>query len=123
MKHSICFRWIPCLLLGLTLALPASRAEEPDVRPEPGQRAAEWLNDLAEELGLTDVQKSAVTAIMQKQRDQLKALRDDESLSRRDRMKKVRELREAGRAEIRAQLTPEQQKKFDAMPRERPRPD
>lgn len=123
MKHSTCFRLLPCLFLGVTLALPVMRAEEPEGRPEPGQRAAERMKHMAEELGLTDAQKTAITAIMEKQRAQMEALRADESLSRKDKMQKRRELLEASRAEIRAQLTAEQQKKFDDMPPPRPRKD
>ena len=76
---------------------------------------------MAEELALTDEQRTAIAALMEKHRARLDAIRDDGALRPRKKIKQVRELRETFRGEIRALLTPEQQKKFDAMPRERPR--
>lgn len=96
---------------------------EPAERPEPAQRAVERLQHLAQELELTDPQKTRITELMQNQRARFEAIRNNEQLSRRKKLKQLRDLRETARLEIRAQLTPEQQKKFDAMPRERIRKD
>lgn len=118
MKPAAFLRLSSCLLFVALLTAPVIRAE-PEDRPEPAERAAERLRHLAEELALTEVQKTRITAIMQAQRAKLEAIRTDEDLSRRKKLKKLRDLRETARLEIRAELTPEQQKKFDAMPRER----
>jgi len=114
-------RILVLLTAGLWLALPLARAAAPADRPERGERAeraAERLQHLAQELGLTDLQKTQIGDLMAKQRDAAFATRDNADLNRREKMKKVRDLREAGRTQIRALLTPEQQKKFDALPRE-----
>jgi len=104
-------------LAGLPLAMPAADKAPP---PERGNRAAEHLQRLAEELGLTEQQKTQVTAILKSESDQRMALRDNESMSRSEKFQAMRKIREEGRAQIRALLTPEQQKKFDAMPKPGP---
>lgn len=106
---------------GLWLALPLTRAADAADRPERGERAeraAERLQHLAQELALTDAQKAQIGDLMAKQRDAAFAIMDNEDLNRREKMKKVRDLRETGRMQIRALLTPEQKKKFDALPPE-----
>lgn len=109
--------------LVLALGLPAFAspvfAADRENRSERAAEAAERMKQMAEELELTDAQKTEIREIMEAQRDKLEALRGDESLSRRKKLKKLRDLRETTRLEIRATLTPEQQKKFDAMPREK----
>jgi periplasmic protein CpxP/Spy len=115
-------RGIFSLLFGLSLlaAVSPAFATESEARPQPAARAAEHMKQMAAELGLTDVQKTQVKTLMQAQRDKLEALRDDESLNRREKMKKMRAMREDTQKQIRALLTPEQQAKFDAMPRPEP---
>jgi Spy/CpxP family protein refolding chaperone len=111
------------LLCGLLWFTPVIQAAGPADRPERVEQAATRLKQLAGELALTDEQRTAIAALMEKHRARLDAIRDDGALRPRKKIKQVRELRETFRDEIRAQLTPEQQKKFDAMPRERPRKD
>ncbi|GEM_PF-664588 len=106
--------------LGLmSSALPTFAAEK-ETRPDRGPNPAEHMKHMAEELGLTDAQKEQVKSILQAQKPKLDALRENESLNRRQKMKQGRELRESVQKQIRALLTPEQQAKFDAMPRPEP---
>ena len=60
---------------------------------------------LDEALQLTDDQKAKITAISQKQAEEMQAIRA-----------KMQNLQKATHDEIRALLTADQQKKFDAMP-------
>ena len=120
---SILLRGGSCLILacGLALAtnpiLAAPADNRPDQRPNPRQQ----LEHLAETLGLTDTQRGQIQTILESQVAQMQALRDDETTPRDQKRERMRSLREAIQSNIRAVLTPEQQTKFDAMPRPEPR--
>lgn len=104
-----------CLLLALGLTLVVSA--EPEGKPDRPAKAGERMHNMADTLALSPEQQDQLKAIMESQREQLKALRDDESLERSEQRIKMREIQEAGLVKIRAMLTPEQQTKFDAMPK------
>lgn len=70
---------------------------------------------LAEKLGLTDDQKAKIKPIVEDEMQQARAVREDESLDREARWQKFQEIRKAHNAQIRALLTPDQQKKLDEM--------
>jgi len=91
---------------------PAGRPERRG-RMDPGQ----MLEHLKTALNLTDDQVAKVKAIVQAQGDKRRAIMEDDSLSREDRWAKVMDLMKSTHDQIRALLTPDQQQKFDAMPR------
>ncbi len=117
---------------GLALA-PLARAENTPAEPPaptapgagaPGQHGHrdrggmhDRLKDLSEKLQLTDAQKEQVKGIFSASEPQMKALWDDESLSPEDRRAKMQAIRKSTHDQIRALLTPDQQKTFDAMPK------
>jgi hypothetical protein len=70
---------------------------------------AQMMQRLDEALKLTDAQKAQIADISKKQADQVRALRG-----------KIQDLQNAAHDQIRALLTIDQQKKFDAMPRPGP---
>jgi len=119
-------------LLGLSaLALaPLARADEPPAAPPPppagehphpdrAAMRAQRLTELTQKLSLTDAQQQQVKAIWAASEEQGKALRDDDSLSREDRRAKMDAIMKSSHDQVRAILTPDQQKTFDAMPPER----
>jgi Spy/CpxP family protein refolding chaperone len=65
---------------------------------------------------LSAEQKTKIEGILAKVREQMQAL---QGASQEDRQAKMREIMQASRTEIRAVLTPEQQKKYDEMPQGR----
>lgn len=81
-------------------------------RPPRGDR----LKQLAEKLSLTEAQKTQIKPILEKAAQEGMALRDDESLSKEGRRDKMMAIRKTSHDQIRALLTPDQQKTFDAMP-------
>ena len=98
-------------------ATPAVGGEPAPAPPERHQRHPGYvLADLAEKLGLTADQQKAVGAIIRDSRTQMRGLRADDTLSPEERRAKMREITASTRAAIRAALTPDQQKQFDAMP-------
>jgi len=98
---------------------PAPDAAQPNQpgwrgrRMDPGQR----LQHLTEALGLSEDQQAKIKAIFKEEVEKRRAIMDDTSLSREDLRAKMMDLGQEMQARLRALLTPEQQQKFDAMPR------
>ena len=113
---------ISALSLGVIAASPLARSQEappppnPDDHSAPPPRARGLTEQLKEKLNLTDEQSSQVMAIFGKQKEAMMALRDDDSLSAEDRRARMKEFMKSTHDQIRALLTPAQQKIFDAMP-------
>jgi hypothetical protein len=99
---------------------PAPPANGDQPRPNGrGRRPGYDLAELTQKLGLTADQQKTVGGIIANARSQGRALFEDDSLSREDRHAKMKQINETTRAGIRAALTPDQQKIFDALPRPR----
>jgi Spy/CpxP family protein refolding chaperone len=100
-------------------ASPGEGAQPP---PPPRRRGGFDLEDLTQKLNLTADQQKSVGDAIKTSRDQMKAIRGDDSLSDDDKRAKSRELTAATRAQIRALLTPDQQAIFDKLPTRGQRP-
>jgi hypothetical protein len=74
------------------------------------------LGELTAKLNLTAEQQKAIGAILANSDSQLKDLRGDDSLSMEDKRAKMKQINESTRSQIRAGLTPSQQKIFDTLP-------
>jgi periplasmic protein CpxP/Spy len=124
-------------VVGMTVLPMAGLAEDQPAAPPAdaprgagggGQRGGRGMNPeqqvtrVEEAVGkLTDDQKTKITAIYTKQREQLRAMMENQSGPPDEAtMAKMQEVGKAARAEVRALLTPEQQPKFDAMPQRGP---
>jgi Spy/CpxP family protein refolding chaperone len=79
-------------------------------QPDP----ARHLQHLTTKLGLTSEQQEKIKPILDEEAAQLKAI-DNEKLTRAERRTRMQELHGATFEKIRPILTPEQQKKHDAM--------
>lgn len=73
------------------------------------------MERLTEALNLTPDQQAKIKAIFQASRPQVKAARENNTISAQDKHQQLKAIREADGAQIRAILTPEQQAKWDAM--------
>lgn len=73
------------------------------------------LQQLSSELNLTDDQKTQLKPILQDEVGKLKAVRDDSSLSPDQKQAKMKTIHDGAKTQIDAILTPEQQKKLQAM--------
>jgi protein CpxP len=81
----------------------------------------ERVKNMKETLALTDDQSAKILALLQKDQEKIKPLRDDTSLSQEDRRAKMREIRTASQEEINKILTPDQQAKWkEEMAKRRP---
>jgi Spy/CpxP family protein refolding chaperone len=127
---------IATIAAGLAVAaLPAVRAadETPPGPPPPaapgdrapdGARPPRWQRDpmerlqrMSEVLNLTQEQKDQIAAIIKGNAPQRQAIMKEAAAAQEAQRAKMRELRKETEQKIRALLTPEQQQKFDAMPR------
>ena len=80
--------------------------------------AEDQLKHLDKELSLTDDQKAQIKPILEDAHAQSKKLMEDDSVAREDKMAKMREIHVASNNKIRALLTDDQQKKWDALQKE-----
>lgn len=69
--------------------------------------------EFGENLNLTEAQKSQVKTLNENFRNQMKALREDQSLSDEARKEKARALKTQHKSQIQALLTPEQKKQWE----------
>lgn len=79
------------------------------------QKHLEWLG---QQLNLTDDQKEKVQPILQDQHRQMKAVRDDVSLTQDQKHEKMKQIHESTHTQIQAILTPDQQEKFKQLKEE-----
>lgn len=98
---------------------PSDQTPPPPNR-RPPQRGYN-LKALTEQLKLTDDQVTKVKELLKTQREQGRAIREDTTLSDEDKRSKNMDLMKSTRDQLRALLTEDQQKQFDAMPMNRPR--
>ena len=115
---------IRLLAIGtLLIFAPAVLAEQTATKPGTSSRVAaegsglpsieEQLKVLTEKLSLTTTQRTKVRPILQDLHDTTEKLMRDESLSREERLAKVRPQRKYADKKIRALLNDDQRKKLD----------
>lgn len=87
-----------------------------EMKGEAGNRIRERFQNrltvLAEQLNLTDEQKAAINPILATEANDIKAVMQDNSLSKEQKQTKISAIREASDTKINALLTPEQQAKW-----------
>lgn len=119
-KYSV----LAALALGSLLAFGfAARAQDqtnsPPARGQRGAQLREHLAKVAQELNLTDEQKSKVRAVLQEDREKLQALRADTSLTPAQRKTQLKQIRDDINAKMKGILTAEQYEKWQKMREER----
>jgi len=98
-------------------------APTPTPAPEHhGRRGGFVLEELTQKLNLTPDEQKQVGELIKAGREQMKALREDDSMSEDDKRAKGKEIMSTTRSQIRAVLTPAQQAIFDTLPTRGPRP-
>lgn len=103
---------------GVTFAQTSPQASPADKHAamhQKGESAEQHLQMLSEKLNLTDDQKAKLKPILQDQMQQMKAVREDSSLSEDQKRAKMKSIHESLHDQINAVLTPEQQAKFKQM--------
>lgn len=98
--------------------ISTNRSKERSTRPgpNPGENdPSRRLLRLTKDLSLTPEQQTKIKPILQEEFSQLEALRGNDSFNRDQRRAKLLELNKATSEKIKAQITPEQQKTYDAI--------
>jgi len=123
------FRWsiFPVLVL-LTVGLTFAQTSQDTQAPAPEKHAGmqhhnaesvdQHLQMLSEKLNLSDDQKAKLKPVLQDNMEQIKAVREDSSLSEEQKHAKLKSIHESMHGQINAMLTPEQQAKFKQMRQE-----
>lgn len=120
-------------LLAWNVALRAADTNTPPAKPAPGgpppgqrpagmMRGGPNLDQLAQQLNLTDDQKAKVKSVLEARDKKVSELRGDTSLSQEDRRAKMQSIREENTAQMKAILTPEQFDKWQQMAQRGRRP-
>lgn len=115
MKFSpkIALKSLAVALGAVFLSLPATAGENPG--GERRERLQQGADRMADELGLSDTQRTQIQELARQEKSELEALRADAALAKEDRKSKAHEIREKYRAQRQAVLTPEQRTKADKM--------
>jgi septal ring factor EnvC (AmiA/AmiB activator) len=103
-------------LTGMTLV--AYAADAPAGRRQQ-QTPQERLDQLAKDLKLTAEEKAKVEPLLKKQGEQMRELRQDQSLSREDRTAKMRKIREDFEAEMKKVLPADKFEQFKKLQEQR----
>ncbi len=77
------------------------------------------LDHMSKMLSLTDDQKAKIKPILDNSQQEMKQLRSDTSIQPQDRRAKAEQIHKQTMDEVRAVLTPDQQKKLDEMQQKR----
>ena len=107
---------------------PEQQVKLAEVKEETKQAAKEDITQVVqkrmmamnERLGLTDEQRKTIGTIIEKELKETVALKNDETLSKEQKLEKIKTIRQTSREEIKKVLTPEQQTKFEEQ-KEKPR--
>jgi Spy/CpxP family protein refolding chaperone len=95
---------------------PEQQKKFAEMKGEAGNRMREEFQNrlgmLAEQLNLTDEQKTAIKPILAAEANDIKAVHQDNSLSKEQKQSKSSDIRETADKKINALLTPEQQAKW-----------
>ncbi|HLP06935.1 MAG TPA: hypothetical protein VK178_02125 [Opitutaceae bacterium] len=107
------------LSLAILASTVSARAVEPvptptATAPVPGELASR-LQDITAQLNLTEDQKAKIAPILKQEAADLRALKEDTSQRRMQRLRRFREINQKASEQIRALLTPEQQPKYDEL--------
>jgi len=94
---------------------PGQPAQSPSQGSGPASNIDDQVKILSSELNLNADQQAKVKSILTDQHQQAMSVVQDNSMSREDKLTKIRSLREATISKVRQTLTPDQQPKFEQM--------
>ena len=105
---------LTCNLVAQTNA-PSAPAGNGGGQHGGGKAGKERGQRLLKELNLTDDQKAKVAPILQKAKADVKAIRADESLTKKQKHQQIEAVRQSTSQQLQAVLTPEQFQKFQQI--------
>ena len=107
---------LTCNLVAQTpTPTPAADAGKSAEGPRAGKAGKHGAHKLAQSLNLSDDQKVKVDPILEKAKSDAKAIKADESLSKKQKHEQLESLRQTTNQQLQAVLTPEQFQKFQQI--------
>jgi Spy/CpxP family protein refolding chaperone len=106
------------LLVIVTGSHLVAQTEASSVDPAVRAQVQSRLQSIATELNLSDAQQQQIKPILQNEFQQLKAVKDDTSLSADQKEAKAKEIHSGVKSQMQGILTPDQQKKWESMKQE-----
>jgi hypothetical protein len=119
-------------LAGVVGLSPTVRAAESSATTQPapattqpaqdkrGAAIRQRMQEVAKELGLTDTQREQLKPILQAEFAKMKALREDQSLTRPEKLEKIKAIRAELLPQLKEILTLDQLEKWQKIRQERP---
>lgn len=104
--------------MGTCLPTASAAAQAEKAAPETAEvrrQARERLQSNLEELNLTREQKEKLAPILKAEREKLAALRDDDTLTPREKLQRLQATRAEVAPQVKAILTPEQYAQWEKM--------
>ena len=96
-------------------ASPSAAESAPAEKGKGGAKRQQRMEEMLDQLQLTDAQKEQIKPLMQDQFQQMKAVRDDATLTQEQKKAKVQEIHKGFREKLKAILTPEQLTKWEEL--------
>jgi len=118
MKRTVLLRTALVLAAGLLCIQPLANAADEYAASDRATAARERMQEVAKKLNLTDKQKEKLKPIFQEELEKLKTIRDDSSLSRLQKARKLKALRDEVTPKVKEVLTPEQFEKWVELRKE-----
>jgi periplasmic protein CpxP/Spy len=124
MHKSLCnLSLIGILALGVTASTalaqdstqPPAQTESGHMGNHRGMDPDQQLKHLSHQLNLTDDQRAKIKPLLESSHEQMQQLHQDQSLSRQDRMTKMRSIMDDTHSKIEAVLNDQQKQQFEAM--------
>lgn len=122
MKRNICLLGAAVILaLGSAFAAPQDQAQAPAPAPEAGQPPHRQMDPnrqikmLTKRLNLTEQQQGQILPILMDRQQQAENIRNDSSLSPKDRHEKMQSVREESETKLKSVLTDSQKQTYDQM--------
>jgi len=100
-------------------AQPAPATTQP-AQDKRGAAIRQRMQEVAKELGLTDTQREQLKPILQAEFAKMKALREDQSLTRPEKLEKIKAIRAELLPQLKEILTLDQLEKWQKIRQERP---
>ena len=107
------------LSLGLLLSVGAMAQRGQENQTSPEDRAARMVAQYQKQLSLTTEQTQQLQDVMKQSAAAIQELRANTGLSRPERMGKMKSLRDERDSKVKALLTDEQKKQYDALEQKR----
>ena len=110
-----------CGLLACSTALGQDQSTTGNAQQQGGSATGQLksrvpsIDTVETSLGLTDDQKTKVTPILTQEREQMRSIYNDTSLSRDDKIAKVKSIRSDTATQMKSILTPDQYEKWQTM--------